>query len=82
MSHKQLPLQRPLLARLWGESQTKLWAYTQMLMGPFVYGLHELVTNPDIKEALTPFHIDPGVWLILTVLGIVTFCAHGHNQDA
>lgn len=43
--------------------------------------LHILVTDPTIQAAITPLQIPAYVWAGLTVLGVVTYTAHGHNTD-
>jgi hypothetical protein len=52
-----------------------------MGVGSVLLGLHILVTDPTIKEAITPLNIPAYVWAGLTVLGVVTYAAHGHNSD-
>jgi hypothetical protein len=43
--------------------------------------MHVLVTDPDIKAAIAPLNIPPYTWAVLTILGVVTYAAHGHNAD-
>jgi hypothetical protein len=52
-----------------------------MIGGGVMLSLHTIVTEPNIKEAIAPLNIPAYVWAGLTVLGVVTFCAHGHNGD-
>jgi len=52
-----------------------------MGVGAILFSTHILVTDPTIREAITPLGIPAYVWAGLTVLGIVTYAAHGHNTD-
>lgn len=52
-----------------------------MIVGTLMFSLHTIVTQPDIKEAIAPLNIPVYVWAGLTMLGVITFCAHGHNGD-
>lgn len=46
-----------------------------------MFTLHEFVTDPTIAAAIAPLHIPAYVWAGLTVLGVITYAAHGHNTD-
>lgn len=52
-----------------------------MGVGAGLFSLHVLVTDPTIQAAVAPLQIPAYVWAGLTVLGVVTYAAHGHNTD-
>lgn len=49
--------------------------------GAIMLGLHTFVTDPTIAAAIAPLGIPAYVWAGLTVLGVITYAAHGHNED-
>ena len=75
----------PWYRRLWLQSQTKLLAYTQgstaILLGS-VDLVHELVTNADVRASLEPIHAPAWLPLLLASIGVLTYMAHGHKDDA
>jgi hypothetical protein len=73
--------QQSYLRQLWLRSWTRVWSYAQVGVGSILFFLHILVTDPTIQAAITPLQIPAYVWAGLTVLGVVTYVAHGHNAD-
>lgn len=76
---------KPLLKRLWEESQTKFLAYSQAASAGVLYGasqLHDALTSSTIGNALTEINLPR--WFPWFILGLatLTYLAHGHGEDA
>jgi hypothetical protein len=52
-----------------------------MIVGSALFGIHTLVTDPHIREVVPTLGLPPSVWAYLTVIGVITYCAHGHGDD-
>lgn len=76
---------QPLLKRLWLQSQTKFLAVTQALSGGVLFTLSQLngwFNNDTMKGYLSELDLPKSITIGLVALGIITYFAHGHGDDA
>lgn len=77
--------QLPLFKRLWVASQTRALAYSQALTGGILFSLDQLnvwLNNDTMKSYISELDLPKSITLGLVLLGIVTYLAHGHGDDA
>lgn len=77
--------QLPLYKKLWDASQTKFLAYSQAATGGVLFTLNQLngwLNNDTMKGYLSELDLPKSITLGLVVLGIVTYLAHGHEDNA
>lgn len=72
-----------MLQRLWRQSQTKAWAYTQGLgaagMG-VLDGATSFVSDPHTKDYLSALNVPNYVWVILATMAFITWLVHGRSD--
>lgn len=85
MPKRQLKTSLPLLSKLWRQSQTKFWAYTQGTGALLMAGLSQvsdLVNDPHMKDYLSNFNVPKKVYIILATMALITWLVHGREHDA
>jgi hypothetical protein len=84
LRRSQLP-QLPWYKRIWDESQTKLLAAGQVISGGVLFTLNHIndwFNNDTVKGYLTELSLPKTVTIGLVAIGIITYIAHGHGDDA
>lgn len=85
MLKKSNPPSPPLYKRLWCNSQTKLWSYIQLGGSGILASLGQInkaVSDPNIKEYLDKVDLPTSLVVAMAAIGVVSFLAHGHGEDA
>ena len=75
---------REYALRIWEKSWTKTLAWVQGAASTALFALSYLypyVSDPTIKEYLNVLNVPSYVTVSLGVLSLVTYLAHGHEND-
>lgn len=74
-----------LFKAVWKKSWTKFWGYCQMAGAAAWGGLSELnsfIQDPHFKDYLSNFEVPKWVLVSLATFGLITWLAHGREDDA
>ena len=84
-TNSKIKSQPSLLKRLWLRSQTKFLAWTQGVSAAGMLVLNNatsFVNDPHFKDYLSNFTVPKWVYITFATMSLLTWLAHGRDQDA